>query len=106
MDLTPREGERRRVDQRLRMRPSHGGAPTDPKLDSRVMHLAPSERILTGHRQVGTGLKRDAQNGGRSVAELDLGPVPDRIDDSDACGGRNIDGLGGDEYPGADRKPE
>ena len=32
---------------------------------------------------------------GRSVGELDLGPVADRVDDSDARGRRNIDGLGG-----------
>jgi hypothetical protein len=35
------EGERRRVDQRLRMRPSHGGAPTNPKLDSRLIRISP-----------------------------------------------------------------
>jgi hypothetical protein len=79
---------------------------TDPELDLRLIRiLPPPEPILTGQRQVGTGLKRVVQRG-RSVGELDLGPVADRVDDSDARGGRNIDGLAGLRNPGADRKPE
>src|SRR5262249_37230442 len=61
--------------------------------------------ILTGHHQVRTGLKRVVQRG-RSIGKLDLGPVVNRLDDSDAWGGRNIDGLRGRQYLRANRKPE
>src|SRR5215831_9740382 len=43
---------------------------------------------------------------GASVGELDLESATHRVDDSDARGGRNVDGLGGGEYPSAHRKSE
>src|SRR6516165_4825885 len=68
---------------------------TDPELDSRLIRIFPHPGpILTGHHQVGTGLK-ESFKGGRSVGQLDLVRLSDRVDDSDACGGRISMALAG-----------
>src|SRR6516162_3873881 len=79
---------------------------TDLELDSRLIRISPpradSNRSPPGRNR----FKKTRSKGGRSLRELDLGPVADRVDDSNARGGHNIDGFGRGEYPGADRKSE